>query len=225
MGRDQRNIFQRHVIGRLIIDGPRALFPPKHIDDIGWLEPDLHIYECKAGWHRSESITLLCDDTMNRERSFLTPMVRHVVWERQHDLDKNSRYPHIHVRYGTVSDWTAVKRIGRQVQRALQTVPFIAYGHSKTRRGPNVKLATDGGEYRVMTRNGMQYIEFASPELADDPLVPVIRKAKDALQSLTVSIDSSGWREKYDYDIPSLAPQKSWEWTIGSGFLDDWEPI
>ncbi len=217
---------KRNILGRLLIEGPRAILPPKNIDEDGWLEPVLFIRERSCGWTVIESVMLLCDSTMNRDRSFLTPMIRQALWEREKDLDdKDSLYPHVQIKLGMASDWNAVKRIGRRIQRSLLSPPFIVYGHSKTRSVPRIETSCTGAEYLVRTDNGLQSIEFSSVELDSDPVSSVLRESKTTLRSLVMPIDPVNWRERYNYNLPSQTPQESWDWIVGRGFLDDWDPI
>jgi len=70
---------RRFEVGNQILEGPRSIFPPREIADYGWLEPSLLIILRKIDLIIFESIALFCDDSVNRESDFLSPMVRHMV--------------------------------------------------------------------------------------------------------------------------------------------------
>jgi hypothetical protein len=218
---------RRLVIGRHVVEGPIVLYPSHKVDELGYLEPCLKIHEIAGDFSFHQSMILFVDTTDSRDRNFLTPMLRHAVWEREKDSIKGLPWPHVKIKLGMVSDWNAVKRIGREIQRALQKPPIIDYGHSKTRCFPDLEFAPDGKIYTVYTNNGSQSIEFSSFEQPNDDFTPILRESIANLKNVMTPIQPEGWREcyDYDYDLTATGPLKKWEWKIGDGFLGEWEPI
>jgi len=70
---DHQRIRRVLHVGRALVEGPRALFPPAALDDFGWLEPYLRIELSSSGLEVSRSIAIYTDSTMNRDDNFSLP--------------------------------------------------------------------------------------------------------------------------------------------------------
>ena len=216
---------KKNNLGGLIVDGPRALFLPHGVIRNDWLNPCLHIYRSADDVSFLESVTVFTDGNRAGTRGFLQPLIRHARWLRGKDLELHSEMPNVSVCFGPVRNWRSVQTVGRRVQAALLHPPFTVYGHSKNGACPYLEVIPNSMTYTVKTGNGWQHLEYDSPELVNDPVTPVLRDAMDKLICQITPMDMTGWRERYEYNLPALAPQEPWEWTVGNGFVDSWEPV
>lgn len=78
----------RNDIAWELLDGPRVIFPLSKIDDFGRLEPVLIIKNYSIGIDKvSVSCSIYVDNTINRDKKYLTPIVRYAIWDRPRELD------------------------------------------------------------------------------------------------------------------------------------------
>lgn len=53
------------------------------------------------GWFfPTKSITVFCDDTINREADFLEPVIRVAHWDREADMQADLSFPNVQVTLG-----------------------------------------------------------------------------------------------------------------------------
>jgi hypothetical protein len=202
-----------HAIGRTLVYGPRALFPPDTLDDFGWLEPELRLVYWKPPMKTYESLAIYCDSTVNREVAFLQPIIRSARWERYHDLATRPLWPTVDIQLSYFAD--QFEHLHQQVyalHTALTRLPFTPFGISAQRDVPIVKTRDDGQELDVLVSNGVQTLTFTTPALTDDPVTAHVLKLRDLLLGLVQPFVSNGWRERYDYDLDALAPLQAWDW-------------
>jgi len=202
------------TIGRALVHGPRALFPPETLDDFGWLEPELRLVYWKAPMKTYESLAIYCDNTVNRETKFLRPVVRFARWNRYHDLATRPIWPTTDIQLSYFDD--QFDRIHQEVysfHMAITHMPFTPFGISAQREVPTLPTEDSGGELEIVVSNGVQTLEFATPALSADNLVTErFFTLFEMLTSILQPFDRNGWRERYNCNLDALYPLKAWDW-------------
>jgi hypothetical protein len=201
------------TIGRTLVRGPRALFPPQALDDFGWLEPELRLVYWQPPMKRYESLAIFCDSTVNREVQFLRPVIRYARWDRYHDLATRPTWPTTDIRLSYFDD--QFDHVHQQVyafHTRVTQLPFTPFGISAERDLPTLATSDDDGEVEMRVRNGIQTLEFTTPALADDPLTADIFTLRNLLLSLLQPFDRTGWRERYNDNLEARSPLQSWDW-------------
>ena len=212
----------RHAAGSALVDGPRALVPPGSVDEFGWLEADCRIVLIGSGYLRAESVAVFVDNTVNRSRGFLKPMIRHAVWNRARDLRRDPHWQSVRVAWGTVSDWPTTRRLVKELQTGVRNLPFVAYGISRARRGAPINYVPRWGSFRVEVSNGAQYLKLSSPWLRDDPFSETVYRVAATLTRQLVRITPRGWVERYERDLSQR--RRHWDWKIGEPIGESWSP-
>lgn len=211
---DATNLNRRRClqVGRELIEGPRALFPPEVVDDFGWLEAELRISLWWPSCERIESVAVYSDDTMNRDSGFLPPMLRHSVWHRANDLKGANAWPSVEVKLGVLRSQQAVDNCLRSIQHGVQRLSFPPIGLSVARDVADVTAAPGLPDYAVWVRNGLQSVEYHSCPVANDPFTTQVIDAFSELAAELQDIEKQGWRERYDRNLRSEYPASAWEW-------------
>ena len=199
-------------IGRELIQGPRALFPPKEADESDWLEAQLHITLRWPSYERIESVIVYVDSTMNKEDGFLPPMLRHAVWRRPDDLSGAHAWPSIVVRLGSIKNQQAVDACLMSLQDNVRQISFLPIGLSLKRDVANVISAPSLPEYTVSLRNGVQGFEYSSCSIENDFFSIQINESFNALTAELHDINPQGWQERYDRNLKTEFPATCWEW-------------
>src|SRR5437867_2027414 len=198
---DHQRIRRVLHVGRALVEGPRALFPPAALDDFGWLEPYLRIELSSSGLEVSRSIAIYTDSTMNRDDGFLAPVVRHAVWQQGQDRNNAPLWPSIDITLGHFEvQRQEVERLVLAVQTIIQRIPFVSTGLSTDQRAPDL-----AGEYmgllNLYVANGAQFVAIGSSLRSEDALSAQALSTFDALKGAMESISRTGWRERYDADL------------------------
>ena len=198
-------------IGRELINGPRALFPPTHGGPPDWFEPQLLITLRYPNYERIESVIVYCDDTMNKEDGFLSPMLRHAVWRRPNDLSGAHAWPSITVRLGSIKTPPAVDAASRcfNITFNYQLAPI---GLSLKRDVADVIGVPTLPAYTISLRNGVQGFEYSSCSIENDSFSIQINDSFNALIAELNEIDPRGWVERYDRNLKTEFPATYWEW-------------
>jgi hypothetical protein len=207
----ERRIYRCIRIGNQFIEGPRALFPPKRIDDYGWLEPQLRI-TLYHGFKRLESIAVYVDNSMNRDKGFLPPMLRYCSWNRREDQKAANTWPSLELRLGRVRSRKAVSALITAIQHQAQTLRFEAAGLQATRNEVKVVDENNFPGYSLFLANWCQQLDYTSRSIAGDKLKPHVFQTFGALASALVEIDKTGWRERFDRNLKPESARKDWEW-------------
>lgn len=199
----------------MLLDGPSAIFPPREMDEYGWLEADfrLTIKWPKQGKH--ESLSVFSDDSMNREENFLAPLIRRCVWNRSADLADTNAWPSVSVELGHVRDHSRVDAVLREVHRKLAGLPFAELGLSTRRDVADIEIDPSEPEFRVWARNGAQSIEYWSLPVSPAKLGLSFGQVHEDLLAELVPLLQEGWRERYDYDLRE-EPRAPWELPVGA---------
>lgn len=199
-------------IGRELIEGPRALFPPQEADETDWLEPQLRITLRSPDYKRIESVIVYVDNTMNKEDGFLPPMLRYAVWSRPNDLSGAHPWPSILVRLGSIKNQQAVDACLTNLEENVSRISFPPIGLSLKRDVPNVTGAPNLPEYSVSLRNGVQSFEYSSCSIVNDLFSRMINESFNALTAELHEINPQGWLERYDRNLKTEFPANCWEW-------------
>ncbi len=213
-GRLTRNLRR---IGHTLIEGPRALHPPEHIDRHGWLEPDLTLIWGRH-FRRHESIIVFCDSTVNRDSDFLPPMLRYIRWDLRQDLPTLPAWPSVEVQLSYVAPHQ--ERVSDQIRRiehALTQAPFIPTGLIAERHVPQLdEVNTDDarGDIEIQRSNGLHFMTWSGPALPPgDPLTNTFFAVFAELRTLITPIARLGWTETYNRDptVQPVPPGESWD--------------
>jgi hypothetical protein len=189
-------------IAHELVSGPFSMHPPADQDSYGWLECALRLVRWAPGHSPSESIAVYVDDSVNRDRDFLPPVIRYVRWERPTDLTRlptsTSGWPTMTVDIGEIRDWHTVQRVAADMQRAICAPPFVVSGLTPDRTPPQADIAWEVGTLEVFTCNGLQSLEYRSPAITDgSAFTECFLASWAALRAQLLSIERQGWREHY----------------------------
>ncbi|MFO0828719.1 MAG: hypothetical protein U0572_11310 [Phycisphaerales bacterium] len=161
------------------------------------------------------SVSVFTDNTVNRSRNFLTPIIREVHWNREGEFSEPLDVVLIQHRLGLVANWVAVQQVAKRLQRAALRPPFVPYGLSRTRGAPELEPRQPYADFHLMIGNGVQSMEFDSPALPSDPLTATVERSLAELRKLSNHYDACGWRERYSDPFEVSGVQ---DWTIGANF-------
>ena len=108
-----KNLYRRRClrIGRALLEGPSAIFPPKELDEYGWLEAEFRL---TIKWPRQgiyESVSVFSGGSMNRDENFLVPMIRRCRWNRSADMAHTNPWPSAAVELGHIRDHSRVDAV------------------------------------------------------------------------------------------------------------------
>ncbi|HUS15288.1 MAG TPA: hypothetical protein VM536_09760 [Chloroflexia bacterium] len=204
-------------IGSRLIEGPRSLIPPRELDDFGWLEPNLRLVWLSG--RRRESLIIYCDETMNREAGFLTPVLRHARWNSLRDLRDVPIpvWPSVRIHLSSLE--TVQDQAGaaiRRIETAMSRPPYIPFGLNAHRDVPSVdfgETAEDRGHMEIECRNGTQTLTWTSWALGPgDAFSDLFFATIDELRALVVPMPRGGWQEAYDFDLTADPIRRSWYW-------------
>jgi hypothetical protein len=202
-------------IGRALIDGPSAIFPPASIDDYGWLEADFRLIIRWPDYDRRESLHVFCDGSMNRDDNFLAPMIRRCVWTTSADLDGANDWPNATVEIGHIHNPARVDALLRLVHRAISKLPFAELGLSLARDSVDIEIDNSEPKCSIWARNGMQCVEYWSEAVPQASLGLSFRQIHADLLAELDPVQSAGWRERYDYDLRQ-EPRARWDCEPGA---------
>jgi len=212
MNKEQMKIRKKcFAIGFKLIAGPRAIFPPRAIDDFGWLEADLKITLTSHDYKKLESVSIFVDDTMNRDDSFLEPIIRYCIWERHKDETGNNSWPSIQLLYSHITNKKAADKKIRTLQKAIAKFDFKELGLSLKRDVAQVDIDYQQPLFDVFSRNGIQGITINSGAIKGDQLCETVFDLTRYFKKALKPIDQAGWRERYNQNLRKDFPAKSWD--------------
>lgn len=168
-------------VGRELIQGPRALFPPTPDGLSDWLEPQLRITLRWPNYERIESVIIYVDDTMNKEEDFLPPLLRYAIWRRPDDLAGRHAWPSVSVRLGLIKNHAAVDACLQQLQQHVPHITFTPIGLSLKRDVADITGVPTLPEYTVFITNGVQGLEYSSCSIEHDLFSKQINESFHAL--------------------------------------------
>jgi hypothetical protein len=132
---------KRMHVGRALIEGPEQLYPPSRIDNFGYLEPVLKIYDFPmAVTKHAYSWLIYTDDTINRHENFLVPVVRFADWNRPYEqaVRRVRKWPVVNISQHILSENEQIKvdKLLRELDRSLSKIDFVEAGLITNRETP-----------------------------------------------------------------------------------------
>jgi hypothetical protein len=162
-----------------------------------------------------ESLSVLSDDSMNREENFLAPMIRRCRWNRAADMANTNLWPSAAVELGHIRNHSRVDAVLRAVHQKLTGLPFSELGLSTQRDVADLETDATEPEFRVWATNGVQSIEYWSLPVAAAKLGLSFHGVYEDLLAELVPGSPLGWRERYAYDLRD-EPRAFWELPVGA---------
>lgn len=157
----------RNNIAWELLDGPRAIFPLSKIDDFGWLEPVLTIKNYRVGIGKvSVSCSIYVDNTVNRHKKFITPIVRYSIWDRPKELNAKrfKKWPEVKIVQHELSKTEQVEldALLRVLDIKISALQFAVGGLITDRGDPAPVDYSIGFRNMSFSRwNGCQTIDFS----------------------------------------------------------------
>ena len=222
----------RRIAG-VLLDGPEAIFPPSRGRG-GWYEPVLSVV--RRTWPVGGdpySAVVFVDNTNNRHRAFLPPLVRFAWWEQSYEdrVRRKRAWPRVVVQQHLLTEveQDGVDGLMRTLDRALGQTGFVPAGLILDRGEPDgcspdvhTPLPQQIG-YRVRRWNFCQRItfEFANDTPSSAGLATASEALLDGVRALC-SGDGVRYREKYDGFEPRppsflYRPPRRGEGGVGGG--------
>ena len=205
-----------------LLDGPEHLHPPRSQDRHGWLTRALGISvqlttPIPGGAvfrDPRRSVAIYVDDTPNRTRGFLAPIIRYASWDRLADLPRlgepTCSWPDVQVRLGTMHSRRVTLAFVARLQRQLRRLPFVPHFSSR-RAAPSGPAGGAPGLMRIFVWNGDQAVEYnASTSGVDQRLASLAIAGLELLHSQMKPLRLRGRWECYK-SSPS-ADAKYWTW-------------
>jgi len=190
------------AIGNQLLQGPRTIITAH--DAHGWLEKDIAVYLHYFGHNRLHHISLWSDDTINREKNFLPPVIRLAQWERQQDVERFQageavQWPSVTVSLGYIkAPFIHQLHIALlDIQQQVNSLQFAPMGLRRKRDVPCIPVSEQYIDFEIWMRNGAQSICYASPLLQADAFCKKVFELKQLLLSSMQPFDYTGWKEKY----------------------------
>lgn len=191
-------------IGNKLIEGPSAIF---RISDGDWLEKDLHLsfFDPRSG--ELSSCSIWSDDSMNKTKNFLSPMIRVLKWNRRedlHDLRQNSErtFPMVEIRLGLIKS-NKLSQVNAEFLALQSTIAtnndYVPYQIPMERDAADLEIGyeKDYLDYAVYFRNGEQSLSFHSSGNNTSRVLNQLLQMKNLLQESIAEVDKSAWKERY----------------------------
>ncbi|SDQ14916.1 hypothetical protein [Flagellimonas zhangzhouensis] len=218
-------------IGNTLIEGPNVIF-----NSIGqdWLEKDLQIIFHYPENGRLESFSIWSDDTMNKEKGFLQPMIRNLTWDRRKDLDRAQKepstiFPKVDIQLGSIKKEMSQELNEKFVQlqhSMIRNLEYVPYKIPTTRDSAEIKINFEKPfvDFSVFFRNGVQTLEFSSCVNHENILLRELNQMKKILLECINLVKLSDWVEKYSDLTESFLNGKTMEWNYSKD-LKEVEPF
>ena len=191
-------------IGNQLVHGPSAIFRISRGD---WLEKDLQIVLYEPGMKRIESYSIWSDDSMNKEKDFLPPMIRILTWNRREDLhslkeSSKRKFPKIDLTLGIISAGRLEEINSKFITlqcAVLKNHNYVPYKIPMERDSADIGVNYEKGylDFSIFFRNGEQALEFTSTGNLSAPLVQELITMKKLLHSSIEVVDKTNWKERY----------------------------
>lgn len=202
----------RNTIAWELLNGPRAIFPLSKIDDFGWLEPVLVIKHYSMGINKvSFSCSVFVDNTVNRDKKFLTPVVRYAIWDRPAELNakKFKKWPEVKI---VQHELTAVEQkeidvLLRVLDTNISALQFAVGGLITDRSDPTPVDDNVGCRNLAFMRwNGCQTIDFTFGDTnsQNTGLEQTLKDISDYIIGLCNTPMEKYYRERYNTNLRDI---------------------
>jgi hypothetical protein len=217
---------QLHRVANVVLDGPTSIRPPASVDRNGWLIRAIalrvHLATPIPGKRMAvyrepeEAVALYTDDTANRTKGFLPPLIRYASWDRFADLrrqDRDSSRPRVQVVLGTIGSRQITLAFIAQLQRRLRRLPFEPY--FSTRRGvPPGRGGGPPGRMSIFVYNGAQEVDYTAPTRGPNRgLARLVIAGLRLFRNQIRPFSPRGWREYYPFNPAGQRWDTDASWT------------
>ena len=217
-------------IGSALLDGPDWLLPPTRLDNFGWLAPVLKIIDRPIGNLKiATAYSVYVDNTINREKKFLEPLVRYVKWDRKHEYEviRIRKWPKVNINHHILktSEQAELDSLLRNLDQSLSSITFLIAGLITDRSNPNGCYPDEANNekprtLRIERWNFCQRIEFGLDEYAglNKTIEGTARILAKYIQQLCESDNEPNYRERYSLNLKEMDNQrKNWVYRPYSG--------
>ncbi len=195
-----------------MLDGPRSIFPLSSIDDFGWLESVLTIKNYSMGINKvSVSCSVYVDNTVNRDKKFLTPIIRYAQWNRPEELnDKRlKKWPEVKIIQHelTETEQCELDALLKALDVKISALQF-AIGGLITDRGAPAPIDNNIGFRNLgfIRWNGCQTIDFnfGSANSQNIELEQSVKEIMNYIINLCKTPMSKFYRERYNTNLKAI---------------------
>ena len=202
----------RNAIAWELLDGPRSIFPLSRIDDFGWLKSVLTIKNYSMGINKvSVSCSVYVDNTVNRDKKFLTPIVRYAQWNRPKEFSAKrfKRWPEVQIIQHelTEAEQLELDDLLKELDLKISKLQF-AIGGLITDRGDTTSIDNNIGFRNLgfIRWNGCQTIDF---NLGDNnsqniELEQTVKTIMNYIIDLCKTPMSKFYRERYNTNLKAI---------------------
>lgn len=207
-----KNKLRNRKIGSILIDGPEYIIPPSKYS-YGWYDQVYCLIDQPMGVNKKAfSYSVYVDNTVNRHKNFLLPLVRYVEWDRDKEYSNNRirNWPLVNI-YQHILNEAESKKINKlllQIDDSLSKIKFLKAGLIIDRSDPVDCWYVDEEKYEfgsllVKRWNFCQSIEFG---IGGNPkLNPVLIKNNQRLATYIKQLcrrdTCKNYREHYSYNL------------------------
>jgi hypothetical protein len=195
--------------------------PPTRLDNFGWLDPVLKIIDCPIGVRKNaKAYSVYVDNTVNRDKKFLAPLVRYVNWDREYEIEgkRIRKWPKIKVNQHILkkSEQAKLDSLLRKLDQSLSGIIFLTAGLIIDRSDPS-GCYPDGANYEkprtlwIERWNFCQRIEFSLDEYAglNKAIEETARALAKYIQQLCESDNEPNYRERYSSNLKEIDSQRN----------------
>lgn len=204
--------------------------PPTRLDDFGWLDPVLKIVDRPIGIRKTATAySVYVDNTVNRDKNFLAPLVRYVNWDREYEykVRRIRTWPKIKINQHVLkaSEQAKLDSLLRNLDQSLSSINFLIAGLITDRSDPS-GCHPDDANYekprtlRIERWNFCQRIEFGLDEYAglNEAIEEAARDLAKYVLQLCKSDNETNYRERYSLNLKEKDCQgKDWLYRPYSG--------
>lgn len=202
-------------IGTILLEGPEWINSPARFANSGWLDPIYSLVNQPMGIRRNAfSYSVFVDNTINRHKNFLQPLVRYAEWNREIEYKSNRvrKWPIIKIIQHVLNKKES-KRVNELlflIDESFSKINFLKAGLITDRGEPDNCWPDDESKItfnslQVKRWNYCQRIEFGIGENTE--LNPVILEMNQSLanyiKKLCVPISRRNGKE-WGRDCPGL---------------------
>lgn len=186
-------------------------------------DPVLKIVDRPIGIRKkATAYSVYVDNTVNRDKKFLAPLVRYVNWDREYEYEvrRIRKWPKIKVNQHILkkSEQAKLDSLLRKLDQSLSTIVFLTAGLIVDRSDPSGCYADDANyekprTLRIERWNFCQRIEFGLDEYAglNKVIEEAARDLAKYIQQLCESDNEPNYRDRYSSNLKEMDGQrKDW---------------